>query len=150
MATELDAIDHAIIAQLQEDGRRGYGRIGEAVGLSEGAVRQRVARLVRSEAIRIVAVTDPAMVGYRVRATVGLRVDGSPDPVVERLGEIADVDYVVSTAGRFDLLLEVQCTDHDRLYELLNAIKAMPGVRDAETFMYLKLHKQTYPWPPSA
>jgi Lrp/AsnC family transcriptional regulator for asnA, asnC and gidA len=150
MAADIDHADRAIIAQLQEDGRRSYGRIGAVVGLSEGAVRQRVARLVRSDAIRIVAVTDPDALGFRVRATVGLRVHGDPQPVIDRLAGVGEVDYVVSTAGRFDLLVEVQCADHDRLYELLNELKATPGVRDAETFMYLKLHKQTYPWPPSA
>jgi Lrp/AsnC family transcriptional regulator for asnA, asnC and gidA len=150
MASDIDQADRAIIAQLQEDGRRSYGRIGTAVGLSEGAVRQRVARLVRSDAIRIVAVTDPEALGFRVRATVGLRVQSDPQPVIDRLAGVGEVDYVVSTAGRFDLLVEVQCADHDRLYTLLNELKATPGVRDAETFMYLKLHKQTYPWPPSA
>jgi Lrp/AsnC family transcriptional regulator for asnA, asnC and gidA len=150
MGSDIDQADRAIIAQLQEDGRRSYGRIGAAVGLSEGAVRQRVARLVRSDAIRIVAVTDPEALGFRVRATVGLRVAGDPQPVIDRLAGVGEVDYVVSTAGRFDLLVEVQCADHDRLYALLNELKATPGVRDAETFMYLKLHKQTYPWPPSA
>src|SRR6476469_2623338 len=150
MATEIDDADRAIIAQLQEDGRRSYGRIGAAVGLSEGAVRQRVGRLVRTDAIRIVAVTDPEALGFRVRATVGLRVDGDPQPVVDRLAAVGEVDYVVATAGRFDMLVEVQCADHDRLYTLLTELKATDGVRDAETFMYLNLHKQTYPWPPSA
>jgi Lrp/AsnC family transcriptional regulator for asnA, asnC and gidA len=149
MATEIDKSDRSIIEQLQEDGRRSYGRIGEAVGLSEGAVRQRVGRLLKSDAIRIVAVADPDILGFRLRATVGLRIDGHSDDVAARLAPIPEVDYVVSTAGRFDLLLEVQCEDQERFYELLNeTIKSIPGVRDTETFVYLKLHKQTYPWPP--
>jgi Lrp/AsnC family transcriptional regulator for asnA, asnC and gidA len=149
MATEIDGSDRAIIEQLQIDGRQTYGRIGEAVGLSEATVRQRVGRLLRSDAIRIVAVVDPARLGFRVRATVGLRLDGRSDEVVAQLEPIPEIDYVVSTAGRFDLLIEVQCDDQERFYELLNdTIKVIPGVRDTETFMYLKLHKQTYPWPP--
>ena len=149
MAAEIDSADRAIIDELQIDGRRSYGRIGEAVGLSEGAVRQRVGRLLRSEAIRIVAVTDPETLGFRMRATVGLRIDGHPDAVAAALAPIAEVDYVVSTAGRFDLLIEVQCESQERFFELLNdTIKVIPGVRDTETFVYLKLHKQTYPWPP--
>lgn len=149
MTAEIDTADRAIIDQLQIDGRRSYGRIGEAVGLSEGAVRQRVGRLLRSEAIRIVAVMDPEALGFRMRATVGLRIDGHPDAVAAALLPIPEVDYVVSTAGRFDLLIEVQCESQERFYELLNdTIKAIPGVRDTETFVYLKLHKQTYPWPP--
>jgi Lrp/AsnC family transcriptional regulator for asnA, asnC and gidA len=150
MATHIDSADRAIVAQLQEDGRRSYGRIGEAVGLSEGAVRQRVARLVRDGAIRIVAVTDPAMMGFRLRATVGMRVEGHPDGVADALAAVPEVDYIVSTAGRFDLLIEIQCADQDRFYALLNeTIKAIPGVLSTETFVYLKLHKQTYPWPPT-
>jgi Lrp/AsnC family transcriptional regulator, regulator for asnA, asnC and gidA len=149
MTAEIDTADRAIIDQLQLDGRRSYGRIGEAVGLSEGAVRQRVGRLRRSDAIRIVAVTDPETLGFRMRATVGLRIDGHPDAVAEALAPIPEVDYVVSTAGRFDLLIEVQCESQERFFALLNdTIKAIPGVRDTETFVYLKLHKQTYPWPP--
>jgi Lrp/AsnC family transcriptional regulator, regulator for asnA, asnC and gidA len=84
-----------------------------------------------------------------MRATVGLRIDGHPDGVAEALAPIPEVDYVVSTAGRFDLLIEVQCESQERFFELLNdTIKTIPGVRDTETFVYLKLHKQTYPWPP--
>jgi Lrp/AsnC family transcriptional regulator for asnA, asnC and gidA len=149
MAAGIDSADRAIIDQLQLDGRRSYGRIGEAVGLSEGAVRQRVARLLRSDVIRIVAVADPALLGFRMRATVGLRIDGHPDDIAARLATIPEVDYVVSTAGRFDLLIEVQCEDQERFFRLLNdTVKVIPGVRDTETFVYLKLHKQTYPWPP--
>ena len=145
----LDAADQAIIGQLQEDGRRAYGAIGEAVGLSEGAVRQRVARLVSGEVIKIVAITDPAMLGLRMRATVGIHVDGSVQAVADALEPLPEVDYVVSAAGRFDLLVEVQCTGEERFFELLDGtIRTLPGVVATETFVYLKLHKQTYPWPP--
>jgi len=145
----MDAADTAIIGQLQEDGRRAYGRIGEAVGLSEGAVRQRVARLIADDVIKIVAITDPAALGYRMRATIGINVDGSVQDVADRLEPLPEVDYVVSTAGRFDLLVEVQCPDDARFFELLNGtIRTLPTVVATETFVYLKLHKQTYPWPP--
>jgi|SRR5215217_8797335 len=145
----MDAADTAIIGQLQEDGRRAYGRIGEAVGLSEGAVRQRVARLIADDVIKIVAITDPAALGYRMRATIGINVDGSVQDVADRLEPLPEVDYVVSTAGRFDLLVEVQCPDDARFFELLNGtIRTLPNVVATETFVYLKLHKQTYPWPP--
>ena len=44
-AVHLDDISKAIVEQLQQDGRRSYAKIATAVGLSEAAVRQRVARL---------------------------------------------------------------------------------------------------------
>src|SRR5690349_2190651 len=40
-----DEVDEQVIALLQRDGRMSYACIGREVGLSEGAVRQRVQRL---------------------------------------------------------------------------------------------------------
>jgi Lrp/AsnC family transcriptional regulator for asnA, asnC and gidA len=59
----------------------------------------------------------------------------------------AAVDYVVITAGSLDLLVEVVCEDDDHLLEILSKrIRTIPTVRSTETFMYLKLVKQTYDW----
>ena len=68
----LDDTAKAIVEQLQQDGRRAYATIGRAVGLSEAAVRQRVARLVESGVIQIVAVTDPMQVGFPRAAMLGI------------------------------------------------------------------------------
>lgn len=146
----IDAMDLEIIAELQQDGRRTYGRIGQQVGLSEAAVRQRVQRLIDSEAIKIVAVTDPERFGVRVRATIAVKVDGDVEPVAEALAEIPQVDYVVAIAGPFDVLVEVQCRDEQDLYAVINrSIRQLPGVAGTETWPYLRLYKQTYPWPPN-
>ncbi len=75
-ALVLDDLSRAIIEQLQQDGRRPYARVAEAVGLSEAAVRQRVQRLLEAGVMQIVAVTDPVQVGFSRQAMVGLRVDG--------------------------------------------------------------------------
>ena len=148
-APRLDDMDRRIIEQLQEDGRRSYGRIGSAVGLSEAAARQRVQRLLDADVIKIVAVVDPDTFGFRMRATVGLLVEGDLMRAADRVAEIPEVDYVVITTGSFDLLIEIQCEDNAHLFTLLNErIRVVPGVRRAETFTYLRVHKQTYPWPP--
>lgn len=143
----LDDVSKAIIDQLQEDGRRPYAAIGQAVGLSEAAVRQRVLRLINAGIMQIVAVTDPLQVGFARQAMIGIRVEGGLDGVADELSKMAEVDYVVITAGSFDLLVEVVCEDDDHLFELLNSkIRAIPAVRSTESFVYLKLRKQTYTW----
>ncbi|MCG2800595.1 MAG: Lrp/AsnC family transcriptional regulator [Cellulomonas sp.] len=145
--TPLDDIAKAIIEQLQEDGRRPYAAIGQAVGLSEAAVRQRVQRLVESGVVQIVAVTDPLQVGFVRQAMIGVNADGDTQRVARALAELPEVDYVVSTAGGFDVLAEVVCEDDEHLLEVLNSkIRMLPGVRSTETFVYLKLHKQQYNW----
>ncbi|MCX4547863.1 Lrp/AsnC family transcriptional regulator [Streptomyces sp. NBC_01387] len=143
----IDAVSLAIIEQLQQDGRRPYAAIGKAVGLSEAAVRQRVQKLQDQGVMQIVAVTDPLTVGFRRQAMVGMRVEGDLDPVADALAAMNEVDYVVMTAGSFDLMVEVVCEDDDHLLELINKrIRALPGVRATESFVYLKLKKQTYQW----
>jgi Lrp/AsnC family transcriptional regulator, regulator for asnA, asnC and gidA len=145
--TLLDDANRAIIEQLQADGRRSYAAIALAVGLSEAAVRQRVQRLLDSGVMQIVAVTDPMQLGFARQAMVGVRADGDLSEIADKLAALPEVDYVVVTAGSFDLLVEVVCNDDEHLLSLLNnSIRAVPGVRDSETFVYLKLAKQTYTW----
>jgi len=143
----LDDVSKAIIARLQTDGRAAYSAIARDIGLSEAAVRQRVQRLLDSEVLQIVAVTDPAQVGFDRQAMIGISVRGDLTPVQEALSKLPEVAYVVLTAGRFDLLVEVVCADDDHLLDLLTAqIRTIDGVTETETFVYLKLAKQRYDW----
>ena len=144
---QLDDVSKAIIEQLQQDGRRSYAAIGKVVGLSEAAVRQRVQRLVDSGVMQVVAVTDPMQLGFARQAMVGIRVAGPLDKVADRLAELDAVDYVVVTAGSYDLLVEVVCESDEQLLELVSGqIRTIEGVQATETFMYLQLRKQTYSW----
>lgn len=146
-AQSLDETSKRIIEQLQEDGRRPYAAIGKAVGLSEAAVRQRVQRLLDSGVMQIVAVTDPLQVGFARQAMIGIRVDGDLGSVADAIAGMPEVDYVVVTAGSFDLLVEVVCEDDDHLLEVVSTrVRGLPGVRSTETFVYLKLRKQLYNW----
>jgi Lrp/AsnC family transcriptional regulator for asnA, asnC and gidA len=143
----LDEVAKQIIEELQRDGRRSYAALAKSVGLSEAAVRQRVQRLIDTGVMQVVAVTDPLQVGFTRQAMIGLRVEGDLIEVADRLAEIDEADYVVLTAGSFDILLEVVCEDDDHLLRLLSErIRRLPGVRDAETFVYLRLAKQSYSW----
>jgi Lrp/AsnC family transcriptional regulator, regulator for asnA, asnC and gidA len=146
-SVHLDEVSKAIIEQLQQDGRRSYAAIGKVVGLSEAAVRQRVQRLIDGGVMQVVAVTDPLELGFARQAMVGVRVTGRLEPVADAIAELAEVDYVVITAGSFDLLVEVVAESDDHLLEVISdRIRSIDGVLSTETFMYLRLHKQTYSW----
>ena len=143
----LDDVSRAIIEQLQQDGRRPYARIAAAVGLSEAAVRQRVQRLLDAGVMQIVAVTDPLQLGFGRQAMVGIHVDGAVQPVADALAQVEEIIYVVMTAGGYDVLCEVVSASDEELLDLVaRRMRGIPGVRSTETFMYLKLAKQTYSW----
>src|SRR5690349_13443113 len=141
-----DDVSKQIIEQLQQDGRRSYAALGKAVGLSEAAVRQRVQRLLEAGVMQIVAVTDPLSLGFPRQAMIGVKCEGDLTAVADALAAIDEIDYVVITAGSFDLLAELVCENDDHLLELLGRIRAVPTVTSTESFVYLKLRKQIYSW----
>lgn len=143
---KLDATAKRIIELLQEDGRISYAAIAKAVGLSEAAARARVQKLLDSEVMQVVAVTDPTQVGFTRQAMIGVRTEGDPMKVGDRLAQVPEVDYVVTTAGSFDLLVEVVCEDDPHLLDVIRQVRELEGVVSSETFVYLKLNKQHYNW----
>jgi len=143
----LDDVSRAIVEQLQTDGRKSYSDIGRAVDLSEAAVRQRVQKLIESGVMQIVAITDPLQMGFNRQAMIGIRTTGDARVVADALSTFGAVEYVVLTAGSFDIMVEVVCTDDRDLLGLLNGtIRTVPGVVDTEVFTYLQLKKQQYNW----
>lgn len=143
----IDDVGKRIIELLQTDGRMSYVNIATEVGLSEGAVRQRVQRMIDTGTMQIVAVTDPLRVGFHRQAMIGVKTSGDASPIAEALCDIPQIDYVVTTAGAHDILVEVLCENDDELLEvLMQKIRALPGVTNTETYVYLKLNKQHYNW----
>jgi Lrp/AsnC family transcriptional regulator, regulator for asnA, asnC and gidA len=144
----VDAVDRRIVTALQHDGRRPFTSIAKELGLSEAAVRQRVARLQAAGIMQVVAVADPMTLGYRAMAMVAISVDGRAlKQVAEAVRRLPEVSYLVLTAGSFDMLAEVVCEDNDHLLRLLSEdLAGIEGVRETETFMYLRLLKEAYTW----
>ncbi len=144
---KLDETDKAIIRELQVEGRIPYSRLAPLVGLSEAATRQRVNRLIEGDVVQIVAVTDPASLGLRYQAMVGINVNDDVERVAADLTNLEEVSYVVIVAGRYDILIEVVCTDSDHLLKVVHRdIRGTRGVTSSETLSYLRLVKQSYSW----
>jgi Lrp/AsnC family transcriptional regulator for asnA, asnC and gidA len=142
---ELSELDKRIIEHLQEDGRRPFTQIAAALGVSEAAVRARTNRLVERAILQIVGVADPEKLGFQ-QALIGIRCQpGRIVEVAEALAALSEVDYVVVTAGRYDILIETVVEDNEDLLRFLNErLQRIDGVRETETFTYLRLVKQTY------
>ncbi len=143
----LDDVNKHIIDQLQQDGRMSYAALAKKIGLSEAAARQRVQRMLDAGMMQIVAVTDPLTLGFHRQVMIGMKVEGDMRAVAEKIAQIPEVDYVVICAGSYDILAELVCTDDEHLLGLLNEkIRTIDGVASTETYVYLKLAKQTYAW----
>jgi Lrp/AsnC family transcriptional regulator for asnA, asnC and gidA len=145
---DISELDKRIIEHLQQDGRRPFTQIAADLGVSEAAVRARTNRLIERGILQIVGVTDPLKLGFQQQAMIGIRCESSRlIEVAEAVAEFPEVDYVVITAGAYDLLIETVCEDNDALLSFLaDRLRRIEGIRETETFVYLKMLKQTYQW----
>jgi len=145
---EVSPLDKRIIEHLQQDGRRPFTQIASDLGVSEAAVRARTNRLVERGVLQVVGVTDPLRLGFQQMAMIGIRCESDLlVEVSEKIAEMPEVDYVVITAGSYDLLIETVCEDNEALLRFLTEkLRRIEGVRDTETFVYLRMVKQTYQW----
>lgn len=146
IAEHLDEIDRQIITALREDGRTPFSQIAEELHVSPGMIRMRYNHLVENGTLKVMAITNPINVGYRAMAMIGVRCDGSQlMTVAEKITALNEVVYVVITNGRFDILVEVLCRDQAELLQFLaDKLYRIDGVRESETFINLKILKESY------
>ena len=144
-ARRIDELDRSIIDALQVNGRESFRAIATRVGVSEATVRARYARLTQEGILQVVAVTNPLGLGYE-QALVGVKTSGSPERTADAVGRWPEADYVVATAGQFDLVVELVATDRRHLLELTSRLRSLPDVVSTETFVYLEMWKQLYDW----
>lgn len=142
----LDAVDQSIIEALQKNGRESFRRIAARAGVSEATIRARYARLCDDDILQVTGITNPLGLGFDAQAMVGIRTTGPPEPVANEISTWHEAGYVVITAGRFDILVELVCPDRRQLLDLTNRIRALETVVSTESFLYLELWKQIYDW----
>ncbi len=146
LPANLDPIDIHIIKALRADGREAFAQIAEQLSVSPGMIRQRYNRLVELGYLKVVAVTNPPMMGKRTMALIGVRTDGRKMlEVADRLTKFDEVVYIVVVSGRYDLMVEVFCRDHEDLLKFMTEkLAKVDGVRETESFIYLKITKEIY------
>jgi Lrp/AsnC family transcriptional regulator for asnA, asnC and gidA len=145
---ELDETDRAIVACLQYDGRMPFTEIAADIGISEGAVRRRVKRLVDERLLQIVGVVEPRLLNWQAPAMIGVTVEaGRVDAAAEAIAQFPEVTYLFMASGGFDLFVEVYCRDREHMASFLSRrLQRVPGVERTETFMILKMYKLSYRW----
>jgi Lrp/AsnC family transcriptional regulator for asnA, asnC and gidA len=143
--SRLDDVDHGILRQLEEDGRRSYRQIARAVGVSEGTVRTRMRRLEQAGVVRVLAFVDPSSLGTSVLALVLVRLQTEHhDDIVAAISAMPEATYVSTLVGRADVYVQTICADNEALWSLVSRMRALPGVLETETMLEIAVHKFTY------
>jgi Lrp/AsnC family transcriptional regulator for asnA, asnC and gidA len=145
---KIDDTDLQIIRYLNKDGRTPFTQIAKELGVSTGMIRQRYKRLVQEGVLQIVAITNPLLMGFATMAQIGVKADVSRlEEIAEEIAAFDEVIYLVLLTGSYDLHVEVVCRDKTHLLNFLTKkLHAVEGVKEAETFMYLRIAKENYGW----
>jgi len=145
IAGELSERERSIISLLQADGRMTIAAMSRVLGVTQKTLHADLADLVSRQIIQFTAVTDPAVLGYRALALVGIMVDPAVPAtlIAEQLTEIEALDYVVVAGGRINIYAEAICEDRNQLQQVIETeIGRIKGIREVVTFPYLSLHYQ--------
>ena len=145
-AISLDEIDQHILDAMRKDGRAAFAQIASKLKVSPGMIRQRYNRLVDMGMLKVVAISNPLQRGFKTMALIGIRTDGNQMlNVADAISKLKEVVYLVVVSGRFDIMAEVICRDHEDLLNFITEkLYAIDGVRESETFMHLKIVKEIY------
>lgn len=145
---KIDDIDEKIIKMLNNDGRTPFAQMAKHLGVSTGMIRQRYHRLVDDGVLQVVAITNPLLMGFATMAQIGVKADVNRlEEIAEEIAEFDEVSYLVLLTGSYDLHVEVICRDKTHLLNFLSKkLHSVVGVKEAETFMYLRIAKENYGW----
>ena len=146
LSDTLDETDNLIIQAMQKDGRVAFAQIAQELNVSPGMIRMRYNRLVELGVLKVVAISNPLLMGYTTMAMIGIRTDGERMlEVAEKVSTFDEVIYLIVVSGRFDIMCEVVCRDHAHLLQFLTEkLYKVEGVRESESFMHLKIQKEVY------
>lgn len=145
---DLDNIDRKMIALLQKDGRITTQALARAVGVSDVTARRKLRRLLGENIVQIVAAVDPFQIGYESPVIIGLKVDRPRlDEIAEKLCQHPSIRYVGAATGNSDLIVEVVAASNHELADfLLGYLSMIPGIRETETSLVLRIYKQSWDW----
>ncbi|MFB0556877.1 MAG: Lrp/AsnC family transcriptional regulator [Dehalococcoidia bacterium] len=143
----IDELDRKLMQELQKSGRQGYVDLAKVLGVVEGTVRKRVKDLVKSNAIKIVAVPNPRALGYSFVSIMGLQVRMADlRKVAEELAQKPNICYLAFVTGRYDLMAIIITRSSEELSHFIEKeISALPSILRTETFVNLDVIKGEWP-----
>jgi len=141
--TTVDNLDFDILKLLQEDGRLSYAEIARALGISLGTARYRINKLIEDGTLRVIGRADPYRIGFLAPASIQIAIDPAYliDDIAAQLGNMPEVSYLAMLTGEYDLEVDLMCRDRDHLTDIINRIRALPGVKGTSTRIILRIYK---------
>jgi DNA-binding Lrp family transcriptional regulator len=132
----MDELDREILSILRRDARKPYTEIAEAVGTSEGTVRNRVERMTDDGVIeRFTVATRTGNVKAMIELDVA--VDVNTSDLGEQVADWEQVDFVWQVSGEEDIVLVVDAADTQSVNQLISKARELEEVVNTKTRLIL-------------
>jgi len=141
---ELDAADRTLLARLNLNGRAPFAQLADESGLSQGAARSRVLRMLEAGVVHVSAQIRSDNGGNGHLYGFGLVLDGNADEVARRLVEFDQVRFLATGIGWCDVIGSLQSESSNEIIDALENIRATPGVHAVEVWAEVQVFKETY------
>jgi Lrp/AsnC family transcriptional regulator, regulator for asnA, asnC and gidA len=143
----LDELDFEILSHLQKDGRMSFTVIAERLNVSIGTIRSRFNKLIEDGTVNIIGRVNPDKVGFQSYAQIAVYVRPITlkEEAAQKIARLAEVSFLASTSGDYDLEVDVMCRNNDHLLEFVNKISKIEGVYQTKTTLYFKVYKYSQP-----
>ncbi|RCV49533.1 Lrp/AsnC family transcriptional regulator [Marinitenerispora sediminis] len=144
---ELDKIDTQLLELLERDGRTSFADMAGAVGLSPGAVRGRVLRLMEAAVVRVTALVHPVALGLGRLGGFALRLERGGGEALTEIASWRRISHLTRGLGRADGVGIVTAESLPDLHSTFERLRAVSGVRITETWVHTDLVKERYEIP---
>jgi Lrp/AsnC family transcriptional regulator for asnA, asnC and gidA len=144
-----DQLDRRIIRLLQANARETSAAMARRLGVSERTVRNRVRRLIEEKAILPTVVVNHRRFGYQMAVDIFCEVDmAKMAEVGEALLQLPEVNYIAVSTGDQDLSIQALLESSDAVYDFVQRLVSIPGIRRTRTVLVPRVLKDTYEWIP--
>lgn len=137
--TNMDETDQNLLMLLRSHARMPLSELSRKLGLARSTVQARLERLENKDIIAGYGVRFGAAYEARqIHATILARL--APNVTTTVLSELRKISEVVSastTSGRFDLVIELEVAELQRLDEIIDSLEAIEGFEDSESLVHL-------------
>jgi len=135
----MDGLDQKLLSELQIHGFQKSDTLAPSFGVGSRTIRRRLSAMKNKGLIKIIAVPNPVLLGYRGWAKIGIKV--APEAtgnVTHELIEHPSVYFVASSVGKFDFIIAVHFESIERLTYFVNSeLSKVAGVISTETMMLI-------------
>lgn len=134
----VDDIDEKILDLLEENARITYVEIGNSVGLSEGAVRNRVQALVNSGVIKRFTIEKAFRVGVRALTMISVDPTVATFEVSKAVGNLVGVEKIYEVTGEYDIIIVSSSSSIEGINATIEDVRKTKGVTKTNTVIVLR------------